>query len=109
MNSGTSVWAGFVVFSVLGFAAERTGVAVGQVATAGPGLAFVTYPAAVTMMPASNFWAVTFFVMLFFLGVDTMVSKAIINMPLITLPTYGRYWIFLIEMCLCYFVLVCNN
>ncbi|XP_052757826.1 sodium- and chloride-dependent glycine transporter 2-like isoform X2 [Galleria mellonella] len=72
VNSGTSIWAGFVVFSVLGFAAERAGVPVGQVATAGPGLAFVTYPAAVTMMPAPNFWAVTFFVMLFFLGIDSM-------------------------------------
>ncbi|GBP36807.1 Sodium-dependent serotonin transporter [Eumeta japonica] len=72
VNSGTSIWAGFVVFSVLGFAAERTGVSVGQVATAGPGLAFVTYPAAVSMMPAPNFWAFVFFIMLFFLGIDSM-------------------------------------
>ncbi|XP_075992038.1 sodium- and chloride-dependent glycine transporter 1-like [Anticarsia gemmatalis] len=72
VNSGTSIWGGFVVFSVLGFVAERAGVPVGEVATAGPGLAFVTYPAAVTMMPAANFWAVTFFVMLFFLGIDSM-------------------------------------
>nr|ACZ98831.1 proline transporter short variant [Chilo suppressalis] len=72
VNSATSVWAGFVVFSVLGFAAERAGVPVGQVATAGPGLAYITYPAAVTMMPAPNFWAMAFFVMLFFLGIDTM-------------------------------------
>ncbi|KAI5635415.1 sodium:neurotransmitter symporter family domain-containing protein [Phthorimaea operculella] len=74
VNSGTSIWAGFVVFSVLGFAADRAGVAVGEVATAGPGLAFVTYPAAVAMMPAPNFWAIVFFVMLFFLGIDSMVS-----------------------------------
>ncbi|XP_050362277.1 sodium- and chloride-dependent glycine transporter 1-like [Nymphalis io] len=72
VNSGTSIWAGFVVFSVLGFAAERAGVPVGQVASAGPGLAFITYPTAVSMMPAPNFWAITFFVMLFFLGIDTM-------------------------------------
>lgn len=75
VNSGTSIWAGFVVFSVLGFAAERAGVPVGQVANAGPGLAFITYPTAVSMMPAPNFWAITFFVMLFFLGIDTIVSK----------------------------------
>ncbi|XP_026737771.1 sodium-dependent proline transporter-like [Trichoplusia ni] len=72
VNSGTSIWAGFVVFSVLGFAAERSGVSVGEVAKAGPGLAFVTYPAAVAMMPTPNFWAVTFFIMLFFLGIDSM-------------------------------------
>ncbi|CAK1549706.1 unnamed protein product [Leptosia nina] len=69
---GTSILAGFVVFSVLGFAAERAGVPIGEVATAGPGLAFVTYPAAVSMMPAPNFWAITFFTMLFFLGIDSM-------------------------------------
>ncbi|CAH0700776.1 unnamed protein product [Spodoptera exigua] len=72
VNSGTSIFAGFVVFSVLGFAADRSGVPVGEVATAGPGLAFITYPAAVTMMPAPNLWAITFFVMLFFLGIDSM-------------------------------------
>ncbi|CAG9100007.1 unnamed protein product [Plutella xylostella] len=72
VNCGTSIFSGFVVFSVLGFAAERAGVPVGQVASAGPGLAFVTYPATVVMMPAPNFWAVVFFFMLFLLGIDTM-------------------------------------
>ncbi|XP_072936313.1 sodium- and chloride-dependent glycine transporter 1-like [Epargyreus clarus] len=72
VNSATSVWGGFVVFSVLGFAAKRAGVPIAEVATAGPGLAFVTYPAAVSMMPAPNFWAIAFFVMLFFLGIDSM-------------------------------------
>lgn len=77
VNSGTGVWAGFAVFSVLGFAAEKANVPVGEVATAGPGLAFVTYPAAVSMMPTPNLWAITFFLMLFFLGIDTMVSCGI--------------------------------
>ncbi|XP_038207246.1 sodium- and chloride-dependent glycine transporter 1-like [Zerene cesonia] len=72
INCGTSILAGFVVFSVLGFAAERAGVPISDVASAGPGLAFVTYPAAVSMMPVPNFWAIIFFVMLFFLGIDTM-------------------------------------
>lgn len=98
VNSGTSIWAGLVVFSVLGFAAERAGVPVGNVASAGPGLAFVTYPTAVSMMPAPNFWAITFFVMLFFLGVDTMVSlQSQINyfsdfFLHATLYLFFRYW-----------------
>ncbi|KAL4715168.1 hypothetical protein ACJJTC_012215 [Scirpophaga incertulas] len=88
INSGTSIWAGFVVFSVLGFAAERAGVPVGEVATAGPGLAYVTYPAAVVMMPAPNFWALAFFIMLFFLGIDTMfvTIEAVITGVLDELP-----------------------
>lgn len=80
MNSGTSIWAGFVVFSVLGFAAEKAGVPIGEVATAGPGLAFVTYPAAVSLMPAPNVWAFIFFIMLFVLGIDTMVSESDTNL-----------------------------
>lgn len=60
-------------FSVLGFAADRANIPIGEVATAGPGLAFVTYPAAAAIMPAPNIWSVIFFVMLLFLGIDTMV------------------------------------
>lgn len=93
MNSGTSIWAGFVVFSVLGFVAERTNVPVDEVATAGPGLAFITYPAAVSMMPAPNLWAMIFFFMLFFLGIDTMVSeKCNVETQLLeTQPNYLNY------------------
>ncbi|XP_026324527.1 sodium- and chloride-dependent glycine transporter 1-like [Hyposmocoma kahamanoa] len=114
VNSGTSIWAGFVVFSVLGFAAERAGVPVGQVATAGPGLAFVTYPAAVAMMPAPNFWAITFFVMLFFLGIDTMfvTIEAVIAGILDEFPKLRvrKRWITLLT-CVVLFLLsiICNT
>ena len=37
VNSGTSVFAGFVVFSVLGFMAEQQGTDVSKVAESGPG------------------------------------------------------------------------
>lgn len=74
INCSTSIFAGFVVFSVLGFMAKRTGLPVEHVATGGPGLAFVTYPEAIAMMPWPNLWAVLFFFMLFLLGIDTSVS-----------------------------------
>ncbi|XP_077285239.1 sodium- and chloride-dependent glycine transporter 1-like [Arctopsyche grandis] len=71
VNCSTSIFAGFVVFSVVGFMAERTGLPVATVATGGPSLAFVTYPAAITMLPWPNFWSVIFFAMLFLLGIDS--------------------------------------
>lgn len=40
----------------------------------GPGLAFIAYPRAVALMPLPQLWAVFFFVMIIFLGLDSEVS-----------------------------------
>ncbi|XP_049823005.1 sodium- and chloride-dependent glycine transporter 1-like isoform X2 [Aethina tumida] len=71
INCGTSVFAGFVVFSVIGFMSHETGIPVATVATEGPGLAFVTYAEALSLMPLPHIWSVLFFLMLFFLGLDS--------------------------------------
>ena len=49
-------------------------VEVSDVASGGPGLAFVVYPEALSRMPGSQFWAVSFFVMMATLGFGSQVS-----------------------------------
>ncbi|XP_073809157.1 solute carrier family 6 member 22, tandem duplicate 2 isoform X5 [Danio rerio] len=71
LNSLTSFVAGFAIFSVLGFMADEQGVDISLVAESGPGLAFIAYPRAVALMPLPQLWAIFFFIMIIFLGLDS--------------------------------------
>jgi solute carrier family 6 amino acid transporter-like protein 5/7/9/14 len=53
----------------------KTGLPIEQVAKGGPGLAFVAYPQALSIMPGGPFWAVVFFFMLLTLGLDSQVIR----------------------------------
>lgn len=77
INSATSFIAGFVIFSVLGYMAHSAGRPIQEVATEGPGLVFVVYPAAIATMPGSIFWALIFFMMLLTLGLDSSVRMTL--------------------------------
>nr|XP_002741096.1 PREDICTED: sodium- and chloride-dependent glycine transporter 1-like [Saccoglossus kowalevskii] len=71
VNCGTSVFAGFVVFSIIGFISHEIGVPVEDVVDQGPGLVFIVYPEALARMPGSQVWSILFFLMLFTLGLDS--------------------------------------
>ncbi|XP_055081924.1 sodium- and chloride-dependent GABA transporter 2-like [Periophthalmus magnuspinnatus] len=111
LNSGTSVLAGFAVFSVLGFMAKEQGVSISEVAESGPGLAFIAYPQAIAMMPLPQLWAVCFFLMLILLGLDTqfvameVIMTSIIDMFPAVMRRPKRRELFLLLFCLTCFVL----
>ncbi|XP_008282736.1 sodium- and chloride-dependent GABA transporter 2-like [Stegastes partitus] len=110
LNSGTSIVAGFAVFSVLGFMAHEQGVPIAEVAESGPGLAFIAYPQAVAMMPLPQLWSICFFVMVILLGLDTQfvsmeaVMTSVIDMFPDVMRRTGRREMFLLFFCLiCFF------
>jgi len=71
-NCATSFFAGFAVFSIVGFIMQALNIPVGEVSASGLGLAFVTFPVAISMMPAANaVIGVIFFLCLFFLGITS--------------------------------------
>ncbi len=71
-NCGTSFFAGFVVFSMLGYLAGVQGLPVEEVTESGTGLAFVAFPTAISQLPALNvLFGLIFFVALLTLGIDS--------------------------------------
>jgi neurotransmitter:Na+ symporter, NSS family len=73
-NTGISLLAGFVVFGVLGYMAWQTKIPLEKIADSGPGLAFVVFPEALSLMPLPGIFSVLFFLMLFSLGIDSAFS-----------------------------------
>jgi NSS family neurotransmitter:Na+ symporter len=71
-NCATSFFAGFAVFSIVGFIMQALNVGIADVSVSSLGLAFITYPAAIAMMPGGNaIIGVLFFLCLFFLGMTS--------------------------------------
>jgi len=74
-DAGTAFLAGFAVFSVVGYLSISQGVGIGSLPMAGPGLTFVTYPTAISLLPfAASIFGTFFFIALLTFGIDSAFS-----------------------------------
>lgn len=71
VNSLTSFYSGFVIFTYLGYMAHSMDKEIQNVASEGYGLVFQVYPEAISTLPFAKFWSILFFFMLLTLGIDS--------------------------------------
>ncbi|KAI1295443.1 Sodium-dependent noradrenaline transporter [Halotydeus destructor] len=71
VNSCTSFYSGFVIFTFLGYMAHSLSKDIENVAEEGYGLVFQVYPEAISTLPFARFWSLLFFFMLVTLGLDS--------------------------------------
>ncbi|MBD1575461.1 sodium-dependent transporter [Vibrio sp. S11_S32] len=74
INCGFSIVSGILIFSVLGYMAQGQGKELTEVVTAGVGLAFVTIPAAINLLPAPYILGPLFFLALVVAGLSSHIS-----------------------------------
>uniref|UniRef100_A0A0X3P7Z8 Sodium-and chloride-dependent betaine transporter n=1 Tax=Schistocephalus solidus TaxID=70667 RepID=A0A0X3P7Z8_SCHSO len=111
LNTCVSFLAGCIIFTTLGFMAKSSGVPISEVAEAGPGLAFIAYPKALSTMPLSPLWSVLFFLILLLLGLDSQfvgvegfVTAAVDMFPDVLAVRRNRVLFTAATCILCYFV-----
>jgi len=74
-DAGTAFLAGFAVFSVVGYLSVAQGIGISELSLSGPGLTFVTYPTAISLLPfATALFGVFFFIALLTFGIDSAFS-----------------------------------
>ncbi|KAK5979457.1 hypothetical protein GCK32_021205, partial [Trichostrongylus colubriformis] len=71
INGATSILAGFVVFSILGYMSVVAHKDIADIVKPGVGLAFLAYPEVASNLPAKQVWSCLFFLMITILGLDS--------------------------------------
>merc|ERR1712038_751913 len=103
---------GVCVFSPLGSLAYSQGTTVDNVVTQGPGLVFVVFPHALSQLPLPQLWAVIFFLMLVFLGIDSQFAMVEVVITSLTdsykhiIDKYLRHEVMVLFVCV--FSMLCG-
>lgn len=114
-DAATSIFSGFVVFAIIGYMAELQHKLIDDpsIATDGPGLVFIVYPAALATLPQPHIWSVIFFLMLITLGLDSqfgqveLICACIMERYPKVLEKRKEVVVLLVCIVLCLFGLVC--
>eukprot|EP00918_Siedleckia_nematoides_P090024 GHVU01197876.1.p1 GENE.GHVU01197876.1~~GHVU01197876.1.p1 ORF type:complete len:139 (-),score=13.78 GHVU01197876.1:954-1370(-) len=95
LDTFTSLLAGFTIFAILGNLAYNLGVTdISKVVKSGTGLAFISYPDAISKIQfVPQLFAALFFFMLFVLGIGSVVAlvSAIVTILWDQFPKF-KYW-----------------
>lgn len=70
----TSFINGFAIFTVIGNLAYVQEIDIEDLSLSGPGLVFIAFPTALSLMPLPNLWNALFFFMIILLGIDSQFS-----------------------------------
>jgi len=74
-DAGTSFFAAFAVFSIIGYLSFSRGIGIEDLGIAGPHLAFVTYPTGISLLPvAGAVFGIIFYIALLIVGLDSAFS-----------------------------------
>ncbi|XP_046552145.1 sodium- and chloride-dependent glycine transporter 2-like [Haliotis rubra] len=71
----SQIFFGFAVFCITGHVAYKRDVSIDHFQTSGFKLGFITYPEAASYLPFPQLWSVFLFVMLYTLGIDSLVPS----------------------------------
>ncbi|XP_043561215.1 sodium- and chloride-dependent neutral and basic amino acid transporter B(0+)-like [Chiloscyllium plagiosum] len=110
VNSVTSVFAGFVIFSILGHMAHVQGKPIAEVIQSGFGLVFIAYPEALVQLPWAPFWSILFFFMLVTVGLSSLFAstESVITALLDLFPKVLRSRRFSLTISVCSLFFICG-
>jgi NSS family neurotransmitter:Na+ symporter len=74
-DAGVSFFAGFAVFSIIGYLSVSSGIGIDNLGLTGPHLAFVTYPTGISLIPVgAAIFGIIFYMALLIVGLDSAFS-----------------------------------